>query len=403
MTATSAEPARVSIAQRRGLLGLRHRLAPGRRTDDVVAIADDLVALHSTDPVTVFLSTWARMENPSLEAVERALYDDRTLVRHHAMRRTLWVAAPDTARLMHGAATRKLIGPEERRTLGMLAASQVPDPQGWLASARRAVTDLLRDQGPLSARQVGQHLPDLRVPLRLAVGKPYEGTSGAHTRVLLQLGFEGRVLRADPGGTWINGAYRYAEADQWLPGGLGELGETEAATALVDRWLRRFGPATTLDVAWWAGWTVTLTWTALTAAGARPVDLGDGPGWVAAPEDPDAWSVGAQDPEPWVAVLPGLDPTVMGWKERGWYLPATAAQTFDRYGNAGPTLWVDGQVVGAWAQAKDGRLRHAYVVDVPLVRRRELDAELARVADLLGPVRFSVRFPGRIQARLLAD
>ena len=44
----------------------------------------------------------------------------------------------------------------------------------------------------------------------------------------------------------------------------------------------------------------------------------------------------------------------MGWKLRDWYLPAAAADAFDRNGNAGPTLWVDGRVVGAWAQAPDG-------------------------------------------------
>jgi len=65
---------------------------PSRRTDDVVTIADGMVALHSTDPVTVYLSVLARMANPALAAVEKALYDDRTLLRHHAMRRTLWVA-----------------------------------------------------------------------------------------------------------------------------------------------------------------------------------------------------------------------------------------------------------------------------------------------------------------------
>ena len=68
--------------------------------------------------------------------------------------------------------------------------------------------------------------------------------------------------------------------------------------------------------------------------------------------------------EPWVALLPGLDPTTMGWKERDWYLPDAGADTFDRMGNAGPTVWVDGRVVGGWAQAADGEIRTRYLVDV---------------------------------------
>ena len=46
----------IDDAERRARLAVRHRLLPARRTDDVVAIADDLVALHSSDPVTVYLS-----------------------------------------------------------------------------------------------------------------------------------------------------------------------------------------------------------------------------------------------------------------------------------------------------------------------------------------------------------
>src|SRR5215218_4510553 len=96
---------RIDAAERRARLAVRHRLTASRRTDDVVAIADDLVALHSSDPVTVYLSVLARMRNPLLAAVEKALYDDRALIRHHAMRRTLWVGGHDTVRLAHAAAT----------------------------------------------------------------------------------------------------------------------------------------------------------------------------------------------------------------------------------------------------------------------------------------------------------
>src|SRR5512141_552277 len=101
-------PRTISVEERRARLARRHRLLPEARTDDVPAIADDVVALHSTDPVSVYLSAMVRMRQPSVASVEQALYDDRSVVRHHAMRRTLWVATPAVVRLMHAAATRKL-------------------------------------------------------------------------------------------------------------------------------------------------------------------------------------------------------------------------------------------------------------------------------------------------------
>jgi hypothetical protein len=65
---------------------------------------------------------------------------------------------------------------------------------------------------------------------------------------------------------------------------------------------------------------------------------------------------GVDPPDDWVALLPALDPTVMGWKERDWYLGGHAGDLFDRNGNAGPTVLHNGKVVGGWAQRPDGEV-----------------------------------------------
>jgi hypothetical protein len=382
-------PRTIPLAERRDRLARRHLLVPEHRTDDVAAVADAVVALHSTDPVTVYLSAMVRMRHPSVAAVERALYDDRTVVRHHAMRRTLWVGTPDVVRQMHASATRRLVGPERRRTARMLRDNGVDDPEAWLDDAAEQVLRALGEHGPLTARSLGAKVPALGRKIVMAPGKKYSASISAHTRVLLNLGFEGRIVRTRPTGTWVNGAYTYALMDDWLEGGLGEPTEREAACGLAGRWLRAFGPGTSTDLQWWTGWTVATTRTALADCGAVPVQLeGTGPAWVAeGDEEP------VQPVEPWVAVLPGLDPTTMGWKERDWYLPAAAAAAFDRMGNAGPTLWVDGQVVGAWAQTPDGALRSHLFVDVPADRRAAVQDRLEEVAAMIGDTRFSVRFP----------
>ncbi|WP_375426176.1 winged helix DNA-binding domain-containing protein [uncultured Friedmanniella sp.] len=387
----------IGVEERRARLAARHRLLSSARTDDLPQLSDDLVALHSSDPVTVYLSALARMVTPSLLAVGRALYDDRTLIRHHAMRRTLWVGTPATVRRLHAAATRALVAPERKRTLGMLAASGVADPESWLDGARDLVLADLETHGPSTARELGRRIPALARPLQLASGTQYAATQAAHTRVTLNLGFTGDVLRTRPTGSWVNGAYRYARAEDWLPGGLGGQDPAEAAADLAEHYLRRFGPATTVDLQWWTGWTKTGTVRALAAAAVVPVELEEGRAWLAAGDE------GSPDPEPWVAVLPSLDPTTMGWKERAWYLPSGATDAFDRRGNAGPTLWVDGRVVGAWAQAKDGRLSTHYFERVPAERRDQLAERLAVLAAEIGDTRFTVRFPGLIQPRILAE
>ena len=381
-------PRTIGLPERRARLARRHRLLEETRTDDVAAIADSLVALHSTDPVTVHLSAMVRMRHPSVQAVEQALYVDRTVVRHHAMRRTLWVATPDVVRAMHAAATRKLVGPEHRRTTRLLAENGVADPEAWLADAREQVLAALEEHGPLTARALGEAVPTLRHPIVMAPGKSYSAEVSAHTRVLLNLGFEGRILRARPTGTWINGAYTYAAADSWLDGGLGDLDPREAACVLARRWLEAFGPGTTADLQWWMGWTVATSKAALADSGAVPVDLDSGPGWVAPGDEEPVDPVG-----PWVALLPGLDPTTMGWKQRDWYLPEGAAEAFDRMGNAGPTVWVDGRVVGVWDQQRDGRLGLTLFEELTPGQREAVDRRVEELEAMVGDTRFTVRFP----------
>ncbi len=150
---------------------------------------------------------------------------------------------------------------------------------------------------------------------------------------------------------------------------------------LVRRWLARFGPGTETDVVWWLGATKSAVRRALADLDAVEVTLdGGGTGWVL-PDD--------VEPEPAVepvaVLLPVLDPTTMGWKERGFYLDADdAPYLFDTAGNGGTTAWWDGRVVGAWVQDEDGRVRLVLREDVGAAARRALEAEADRLSDWLG-------------------
>jgi len=358
-----------------------------------VEIADDLVALHSSDPVSVHLSAAARMITPVLPAVDCALYRRRTLVRHHAMRRTLWVLGRQTARLAHHAATVDKARVQRRQTLAQLAGGGVGDPEGWLEHAMDEVTALLGDTGPLSAARIGQRLPALAVPLPLGRGT-YATTQAAHTRVLLLMGFEGRVVRDRPVGSWVNGQYHWALAPGWLS----EPMDTDAAAAgLARRYLRAFGPATRADLQWWAGWTARTTTRALADVGAVPVELDEGSG-IALPEDLDP----VPDHAAAVALLPGLDPSTMGWRQRSFHLdPEHAALLFDRNGNGGPCVWVDGRIAGGWVQRRDATLAVRLLADVGAERAALVDQAAHALEVLLAGVRFSVRFPAPLQAQLL--
>ena len=211
------------------------------------------------------------------------------------------------------------------------------------------------------------------------------------------------MVRSRPSGSWINSQYRWAAMDDWVPGGIVGMDPREASAELVARWLRSFGPATTADVQWWTGWTLGDTRRALDDAGAAAVAMETGGG------DTDAW-LAPDDLDPvrgsatWVALLPGLDPTTMGWKDRSWYLDAeTASRVVDRNGNAGPTIWVDGRVVGSWAQREDGTIALGWLAHAPRSRRAQVEEAALELEGLLGDTRVKVRFPAPIQAELLSS
>jgi hypothetical protein len=390
-------------AERRARLARRHRLLPAARCDDVEHVARSLVGLHASDPVTVFLSATQRMRNGSIAAVEHALYERRSLMRHHAMRRTLWVLPLDLAMAAHSSTTMALVRQQRRRLADSLVRSGITDdPHGWIDAAGTALLKELAKRGEASTRELGEALPAYAVPLTLAGSPSASDRVGAHTRVLLLLGFVGAVVRTRPIGTWISGQYRWALSSiwtgrEWSDDALPERGE--AQETMVDAYLRCFGPATSIDVQWWMGWTKSAVVKALERAQAIEVDTERGPAYVAAGDivpEPD-------DDRPWVALLPGLDPTTMGWKQRDWYLcDALAKHVFDGNGNAGPTVWADGQVVGAWAQRADGEIAIQWCQPVSATHERLAAGEVERLRGVIGDARFRVRFPSPL-SRILAQ
>jgi hypothetical protein len=386
----------ISVAERRARLGVRHHLvAPA---DTVEQVAGDLAGLHSTDPVTVFLGARARTADLEPGDLEAALYERRTLARMLAMRRTMFVVPTDLVPLLHAAATRALVPTQRTRIEKLLADGGVTDrPDRWLRDVQAATMAALAARGQATAVELGEDVPELQIKIPTAAGKAYEGTIGVSTQVLFLLATEGRVIRGRPRGSWISTQYRWAPLDTWLGVDVDRLPTAEAQADLARRWLRAFGPGTTADLKWWTGWTVRDTKAALAAVGAVAVDLDGETGYVLAD---DLEPAGACDP--WVALLPALDTTVMGWKERGWYLGEHRGALFDRNGNAGPTIWTDGRVVGGWAQRRDGEIALRLLEDVGAQARAAIDAEAAAVADWLGDVRFTPRFRTPLERELTA-
>lgn len=409
---------RISDVERRTRLVVGHRLgsaAPVGPTcnSNAVQVTRSLVALHSSDPVSVYLSVLARSPTASIDTVSDTLYEERALVRVHGMRRTLWVAEVETAGDIVNASASRLVRAERRRWARLLAGAGIDDPEGWIDEARSEILAFITDAGLVDTQTIGVALPHRAIGIEVATGKRYASTIAAHTRILLILGYEGLIVRAAPLGSWIASQYRWADPVSWLgrplnrgthrpSDGERDSARTAAAqAAMIDRYLRAFGPATTEDVVWWTGWPKGAITRALASMGALEVELEGRCGWLAASEAFDSSSIDHDAVDETVAVLPALDPASMGWKQRSHYLdPAMTDRLFDRNGNAGPTVWVGGRIVGGWAQRDDGEMVFRLLTDVGSEAAQAIERELERLAGEIGDTRYKVRFPNPLNTEL---
>ena len=373
-------------AERRDRLARRHAVAPWSRVADAEAATRAMTVLHSTEPATVHLSCAARVDGLVPDDVDRALHDERTVVKQLAMRRTLFVFPRDMLPAAWGSASVRVAASElKRMAQDVEKAGIAPDGTCWVHDSRAAVlAEIARHGDGLTALEIRDRLPEVAVKFDVSAGSVWN-----HGRVLTHLGLTADLVRGVNTQHWRVSRPRWTLMDQWLGETPQPLPVEEGYAELTRRWLRTFGPGTEDDIVWWLGATKGAVRGALATVGAVAVSLdGGGTGWVL-PDDLDP----EPPAEPWAALLPVLDPTVMGWKQRAWYLGDHGPHLFDRNGNAGTTAWVDGHAVGCWVQDDAGVVVLHLLEDVGAATRERLEVEAARLTDWLGGTRVGTVYP----------
>ncbi len=328
---------------------MRHRLAPAARAGTATEVARNILGLHGTDPATVFVAAWARMRNADVAGIERELYDTRSLVRVLVMRRTVFALPPDLAAIAMASCRRSVAQVQRRQLVKWIELAHITkDAAGWLKKLEESTCRALATRGQATTAELSRDVPLLSKQLLLAEGRRDESRPNIGPFVLRLLAVDGRVMRGRPRGGWLSTQYSWATTEVWLGDGLNE-------------------------------WTVHEAQAELVRGGTTGIALADD----LEPTRP---------PEPWAALLPGLDPTVMGWAERDWYLGAHRPALFDRSGNAGPTIWWDGRVVGGWAQRRDGVIVMRLLEDIGRDAEAAVEAQAERLRTWLGDRRVLPRF-----------
>lgn len=365
---------------RRAAVGDR-QLSPRPTTADA---ARAVVALHATDPASVYLAALARCPELTLADVTRELYDVGGLVRMMGMRRTLFVVPVDLAPVVHAAVALDVAAAMRRRLIKELTTLPTDpalpaDVDGWLGEVEAATVAAAQQLGSATGAELSAAEPRLRTALLPVTTKGYDVRRTITPQVLTMLGTRGELVRGRPRGGWSSRQHTWQPITARWPGGLPQFDPATARTLLAEHYVRRFGPVTEGDLAWWTGWTKSATRTALAG-----LDLARAGDTVRLADD-----TAAAPPAPARAVLlPALDPTPMGWKQREWFLPPGAReQLYDAYGNIGPTIWWRGEVVGGWGVRADGEVVTGLLVDRGTAAARAVrQAAEAMIARLGGAV-----------------
>ncbi len=346
----------------------------------MLAVASRLCGLHAQVMSSAELTVWARVEDLDRRAVQRALWEDRTLVKTWAMRGTLHLLPADELPMWHAVLS---ISPRFLK------------PARWQKNFGITIEELDRLTEAVAAALDGRLMT--REELAQEVGR-LTGSATFATQVaesswgtmLRPAAFTGRLCF----GPSLGQRVRFTRPDTWLaaapaPSDDPKMDPQAAAAAVTRRFLAAYGPATYHDLGrWWIGGGVSTArqWIASLGEEVSAVDLDGAQAWMLAA---DAREVRELPPNRSVRLLPAFDQYVIGASHHaGHLLPGDLRHRVYRpQGWISPVLLVNGRMEGTWRHEIKGR-RVEVVIDpfmkVPVWVRRAAGQEAERLAAFLG-------------------
>jgi winged helix DNA-binding protein len=351
----------------------RQHLDRSVTSGEALEVVRRICGLHAQVMSSAELTLWARVDELEPNAVQKPLWEERSLVKTWAMRGTLhllpaaelpiWVGA-------QGVLKPRYHTPSWLRYFGLTRE----EAEALIAAIPEALGDRMLTREEL-AQEVGR-----------LVGSEELGSKLRHSwgALLKPAAFRGYLLFAPSAGQNV----RFTRPDYWLAEW--QQVETEvAAREVTRRYLAAYGPATREEFARWFGMTSPAQ------AGRLIKNLGEEIASVEI-EGSQAWMLAQHVPEVEVAepsgvvrLLPAFDHYVVAApRDRETVLPeALKSRVYRPQGWLSPVLLVDGRMEGLWRhERKGGRL----IVEVepfaeqPGWVRRAAEEEAERLARFLG-------------------
>lgn len=331
----TARPIRLTEDDAVALVMRKHHLDLDLQQTSVLRVIEDLVGLHATNGLSPFLQLRARVRDFAAMQLD-AVLDGGRAAKVPCMRNTLFIE-PARRVPMVLAATRRL---KERGRGRYMAAN------GLTAALYERLAS--RVEGELRGRAL--EVRELQSTLDV---KP------SLSPIVILMCDDARLVRWRGPGGWRSGRPTYRRLEEVISAPPPEQWDEQAAVSgLVDWYVRRYGPVTEEDVAWWTGLPVRPVRDAI-VANERIIEATVGSSrrefliherdlaWTRHPTRPSADQI---------FLLPVLDPYLQGFRHRERIIdPKHQPFVVDKGGNATSVILIAGRAAGVWDLADHAR------------------------------------------------
>ncbi len=321
----------------------KQHLLEGHEATDVLEATRDIIGLHATDNVTPYLSLFARVRGFEKEHLDLELYQNRSMGRVECMRSTLFLVPKETVPIVYQIYKGGL-------------------PQGllknWEMSIKEyeeishLVLEALKNK-TLTAIQIKKQVPDnIKRLLVRRVGKNIVRVTNVGIVLLCMLRQGTLLSMKQPGVLKAGGPSYYARFDYWFPDvNLDETPREEALIRLVELYIQAYGPVTARDISWWSGFRMSTTRELLELVRYELMECeiyGLDSEFVMSRADFSRFEHFKPIKGHSVSFLPYEDSYIKGYKERERLIPREMHDSVYVYGEAMPSILIDGQIAGTW-------------------------------------------------------
>lgn len=319
-----------NINQINTLILSKHHLSNDSKVDNILKISEDLCGLHGTGTIEPYLSLFVRMNNFKKEDLDTELYVKKRLGKIRGMRKTLFIETEELIPIVHNVIKYQTV----KRNNKYLEIREISKREYMKLSSN--ILSILNEK-EMSTTELKKTL----------------GSQKDIIAIISVMCDEMLLIRGKPLKSWRDRKLSYAPFNKYFPKiNFDEYTESESTELLIERYIKSYGPVTETDIIWWLGITKGKARSALDKLRSEleliKIDQIEHE-YIIHKQDIFRLSDMKDNIESIFNVLPGLDPYIMGYKDRERYINFNFYEyIFDRSGNGTKTILLDGQVVGIW-------------------------------------------------------